>query len=595
MFHVLRTRYDYGDALQIFLQLGTRYGAPRSRKQKTKNEKTEVKNNAVNPANKNNEIKVNNENNNKAEINNKAEVKIHKTEIKINNTVISHNNNNKINTDNKNINNNVISNNNNKVNENINNNNNKVNAVYMVNAASQPAVKNPPFQAFYCEIHGPKSRHNTSECRQKSQKNQKGNCPQIDITETLTALTIAARNNLEVHHATITKTYDPIYYKNLGLNNVPNLKGFEWFCYLRDTLFSFGWVSCPTFPCTYKMTIGSKMYYILTYVYDLLIIGPDLSVIMGISNDLRECYEVKDNGEVSSIWGFRITRNRAEKSFTLDKSAYISKILKKFNIKQNSNFPCRRSIYDFPEEAQCCPYDDPTDFRSKIGSLVYLSRFTCPSITFAVNFLSHRASFPSVHDSEELDRILQYLRQNKDSRLIIKGTSLNPWEIRAFSDADFAEDCQTSQSVSGHAIFIGDSLVAWGSKRQDCVALSTTESDYIAMNRCAKKAAVVSHLLEFLEKPASVRLFCDNQATIAAIKRVGRPYSLKHINLEHHRIKELIRSGYSLDFIPSKSNVASIMIRPLKQSLHESLRAQMNIGNPNQMDSIHLSLNQLHL
>lgn len=280
----------------------------------------------------------------------------------------------------------------------------------------------------------------------------------------------------------------------------------------------------------------------------------------------------------------RITRDRANKSFSIDQSAFIERLLTKYNINKPSNVPCLPSINDLPPQ-QTQIHDKPL-FQSKLGALLNLSRFTCPSIAFAVNYMSRRASYPSIQDHAHLDKILQYLYKIKDARMIIKGPSPDQWKIKAISDADYAEDRETSQLISGHAIFIGNSLVAWGSKRQNCVSESTTESEYIALSRCAKKATVVLNHLDFLEAPAPVRLLCDNQSTIAAVKRDDVPPKLKHIRVKYHRVKELIKTeGYKLEYIPSKMNTADIFTKPLNRSVHEHLREKLNIVRPDRRET----------
>ena len=58
------------------------------------------------------------------------------------------------------------------------------------------------------------------------------------------------------------------------------------------------------------------------------------------------------------------------------------------------------------------------------------------------------------------------------------------FELIAFSDADHAGCLDTRKSTSGGLQFLGDKLVSWQSKKQDCTSLSSTESEYVAMSAC---------------------------------------------------------------------------------------------------------------
>ncbi|GKE44718.1 hypothetical protein Tco_1472002 [Tanacetum coccineum] len=61
------------------------------------------------------------------------------------------------------------------------------------------------------------------------------------------------------------------------------------------------------------------------------------------------------------------------------------------------------------------------------------------------------------------------------------------FELIAFSDADHAGCLDTRKSTSGGIQFLGDKLVRWMSKKQDCTAISSTEAEYMALSAsCAQ-------------------------------------------------------------------------------------------------------------
>ena len=75
--------------------------------------------------------------------------------------------------------------------------------------------------------------------------------------------------------------------------------GFERHCHLRQILESFGWHSSILFPCVYKRTIDDEIYYLLTYVDDILIFGPNQSTIDKVKDELRSKLDFEDLGDVS--------------------------------------------------------------------------------------------------------------------------------------------------------------------------------------------------------------------------------------------------------------------------------------------------------
>nr|GEV02341.1 retrovirus-related Pol polyprotein from transposon TNT 1-94 [Tanacetum cinerariifolium] len=65
------------------------------------------------------------------------------------------------------------------------------------------------------------------------------------------------------------------------------------------------------------------------------------------------------------------------------------------------------------------------------------------------------------------------------------GTQDSGFELTGFSDADYAGCKDTFKSTSGGAQFLGEKLVSWSSKKQDCTAVSTAEAEYVSLSACS--------------------------------------------------------------------------------------------------------------
>nr|GEU48644.1 hypothetical protein [Tanacetum cinerariifolium] len=133
---------------------------------------------------------------------------------------------------------------------------------------------------------------------------------------------------------------------------------------------------------------------------------------------------------------------------------------------------------------------DQTDYRSKIRSLMYLTS-SRPDIVQAICFCASYQSRPTEKHLKEVKRIFRYLRGTINMRLWYpKGSSFG---ITVFSDADHAGCIDTHKSTSGGIQFLGDKLVSWMSKKQDCTAMSSVEPEYVALSaRCAQSAIAIS-------------------------------------------------------------------------------------------------------
>nr|AAX96369.1 retrotransposon protein, putative, unclassified [Oryza sativa Japonica Group]ABA91925.1 retrotransposon protein, putative, unclassified [Oryza sativa Japonica Group] len=89
----------------------------------------------------------------------------------------------------------------------------------------------------------------------------------------------------------------------------------------------------------------------------------------------------------------------------------------------------------------------------------------------------------------DLKHILRYVRSTVDYDLHIRRSSTV--DLSAYSDADWASCPDTQKSTSGYAVFLGDNLVSWSSKRQRTVSCSSAEAEYRAV---ANAAAITCRL-----------------------------------------------------------------------------------------------------
>ena len=132
------------------------------------------------------------------------------------------------------------------------------------------------------------------------------------------------------------------------------------------------------------------------------------------------------------------------------------------------------------------PVSDPTDFRSLAGALQYLT-FTRPDISYAVQQVCLHMHDPREPHLAALKRILRYVRGTLHMGLLVRpSTAL---DLVVYSDADWAGCPDTRKSTSGYAVFLGNNLVSWSSKRQNTVSRSSAEAEYRAVANAVAEAS----------------------------------------------------------------------------------------------------------
>ena len=107
--------------------------------------------------------------------------------------------------------------------------------------------------------------------------------------------------------------------------------------------------------------------------------------------------------------------------------------------------------------------------------------------------------------------------------------------LDGFTDADMSGDIDTSRSTSGYLITFAGGAVSWQSRLQKCVALSTTEAEYMAAVEAGKELIWMRDFLEELGvEQASYPLYCDNQSAIHLAKNAAYHSRTKHIQRRYH-------------------------------------------------------------
>ncbi|GKA86671.1 hypothetical protein Tco_0808382 [Tanacetum coccineum] len=118
------------------------------------------------------------------------------------------------------------------------------------------------------------------------------------------------------------------------------------------------------------------------------------------------------------------------------------------------------------------------------------------------------------------------------------------FELTALSDVDHAGCLDTRKRTSGGIQFLGEKLVSWMSKKQDCTALSIVEAEYMVLSAsCAQVMWMRTHLKDYEFNYNRIPLYCDSQSAITISFNPVHHSRTKHINVRYHFIKEQIERG----------------------------------------------------
>jgi hypothetical protein len=117
-----------------------------------------------------------------------------------------------------------------------------------------------------------------------------------------------------------------------------------------------------------------------------------------------------------------------------------------------------------------------------------------------------------------------------------------------YSDANWAGKIGTRRSTSGYVFGMGTGPISWSSKRQSTVSLSTCEAEYIDQTQATKEAVWLRNLpaqladLDERDIPTTV-IYGDNQGAIALAKNPKFHGRSKHVDIQHHYVREKVEDG----------------------------------------------------
>ena len=129
------------------------------------------------------------------------------------------------------------------------------------------------------------------------------------------------------------------------------------------------------------------------------------------------------------------------------------------------------------------------------------------------------------------------------------------------------------------AHFLGSCLISWGSKKQNSIALSTAEAEYVAAaSCCAQLLWIKQQLSDFGLKIEQVPIFCNNTSAINIAKNPVQHKRTKHIDIRHHFLRDNVEKGQSsMNFCPTKEQIADIFTKTLAREHFESNRLELGM------------------
>jgi hypothetical protein len=325
-------------------------------------------------------------------------------------------------------------------------------------------------------------------------------------------------------------------------------------------------------PCLFIFEFQSQIGYLAAYVDDFLLAGKQ-DVVATMKSILFAEFAMKDLGPVNNIIGIQIERTPTY--FAIHQSNKIRDLLTKFGMDNcrgvstpmlptNHTTQLTNSTTDYDSQ----PFQSPTTYREAIGAINFLATCTRPDLAYAISRVSAAMQNPTNGDWANIKRIFRYLQETKDMKLVYSNAN----QLIAYSDASYAPPTDR-KSITGYVIMMNGAAIAWRSKKQPIVVLSSMEAELLALCSATKEVLWFKKLLSDFRLPTAntpITIFEDNQSTISIATNQITSDRSKHIDTKYLFIRERIAKGdIKIAYLPTADMTADCLTKALCSIKHK--------------------------
>ncbi|CAI7732638.1 unnamed protein product [Closterium sp. NIES-53] len=321
-----------------------------------------------------------------------------------------------------------------------------------------------------------------------------------------------------------------------------------------DVLEEIGFTPSSVDHSLFMLGEGEQMSFMVVYVDDILIFSPSSDLVKEVMLKLQDKFKCKALGDVSFYLGLYIKRDVEKRCKRVQQRKYLEALAANFGQSEGhvatpfpSGFKCMKG-----QEEESIGEEERRRFHSLVGSLMYAVVNTQPDVAFATG---------------QLARVVQCPNEEQGADGVEPGRLF----LTAFSDASYASEPENMTSVGGFICCVCGGATAWESKKQVDQALSSVESEYMALFRAVREIVWQRRLLAELgeEQQGPTPLYCDSHGAIALAKNPVLHGLTKHMRVKRHWTRSMMAAGeVELRYVKTTGQPADMMNKRLVEQQH---------------------------
>ncbi|CAI7899588.1 unnamed protein product [Closterium sp. NIES-54] len=365
-----------------------------------------------------------------------------------------------------------------------------------------------------------------------------------------------------------------------GMKQAPR----QWYLKLRGVLEEIGFTPSTADHSLFMIGEVEQRSFMVVYVDDILIFSPSSDLVKEVMLKLQDKFKCKALGDVSFYLGLHIKQDVEKRCMRVHQRKYMEALAANFGQSEGhvatpfpSGFKCVKGL-----EEESVGEEERRRFHSLVGSLMYAAVNTRPDVAFATKQLARVVQCPNEEQVAAGMRVakyigqtptvgLQYLAAAQRRQKGADGVEPGRLFLTAFSDASFASEPEDMTSVGGFICCVGGGPTAWESKKQVDQALSSVESEYMALFRAVQEIVWQRRLLAELgeEQQGPTLLYYDSQGAIALAKNPVLHGITRHMRVKWHWTRSMVAAGeVELHYVKTTRQPAVMMTKRLVEQQH---------------------------
>jgi hypothetical protein len=334
-------------------------------------------------------------------------------------------------------------------------------------------------------------------------------------------------------------------------------------------------------PCLYFKWLNEQLILWVSWVDDCLFICPP-RMRDEIRSEMTTRFDCDVVGNMDEYVGCMMKRNDAEGSIKITQPVILQSFVDEFELPtsgQEPNTPGEpgQSLMPCGDAEELGP-EEQTKYRSGVGKLLHVMRWSRPDILNAVRDLSRYMKQASGRHKQAMYRVMRYCTKTSKRGLKLKPT--RKWDgnadfkfrVRGRSDSTYASDQATMRSITGTTVFVEDAPVAMKCFQQTNVTLSSAEAELMAAVTCAQDMLYVMRLLESigLQIELPMILEVDNRGAVGLANNWSIGGRTRHVDARLHFLRELKEQGLLMtQWLSGEEMSSDLLTKNLPRSLHE--------------------------